>query len=736
MMGESDRNRSAPSAGAGPWGLIFALAVVFAGYRGDPAGAAIVDGLLEYYSFDGPHGSGYEARYVFNEAPAPLGHPDSYYMFTFPDENVFVAGKFGDAFRAAGMDESRIKHFPKSTSEEVKAWNPGKFQVGWTQVFWVKLPFGAPEHPIAVNYNEDTAGFDWKKGWSVWTGDDGADGPTTFNFHIGDYEAGFASFTVQGGIEANQWYHIATTYDGIDTIQIYVNGEAGAAFTNEAALDQGLNSDLRFPAWGRVSGPEHPPTGFAGDYVATYDELAAWNRKLSAVEIAAIWGAAEGKPLLKIDPRAFIETKLLASDGGPDDFFGQSVAMNANTAVVGAPQFVFGRPESELGPGKVWIFIDVSMEQDWSSTFETKLTAQDGAAGDGFGWALDLDGDTLVVGAPMDDDAGSASGSAYVIKDASISPPPWSVRNEVKLTAGDAEAGDEFGVSVSVRGDTAVVGAHLNDEGGEDAGAVYIFQDISAGRNWSSVRETKLLASDAADGDFFGWSVAVGVGTIVVGARHNGFAGERNGAAYIYQDISIAGDWSERRETKLSGSEDVSDEFSDWFGHAVAYSVGTVVVGARGEDFRAVNAGLAHVFQNTSPAGDWTMIREQVLAAPDGATGDNFGFSLAIDVGTIVVGAPQGDDACLMDAACDSGSAYVITDTSAAGDWGSRIQHELTAIDQAAQDFYGGAVGVGGRNIIVGAWGEGKLGPNAGAAYVYFPAPKPDGVGAGWRLYE
>ncbi len=107
--------------------------------------------------------------------------------------------------------------------------------------------------------------------------------------------------------------------------------------------------------------------------------------------------------------------------------------------------------------------------------------------------------------------------------------------NEVKkLLASDAQAGDEFGRSVAVRGDTAVVGAYFEDAGGADAGAAYVFgRDQSGADNWGEVK--KLTASDAQSGDRFGISVAMSGDTAVVGAAYEDAGGSDAGAAYVFQ---------------------------------------------------------------------------------------------------------------------------------------------------------------------------------------------------------
>ena len=139
-----------------------------------------------------------------------------------------------------------------------------------------------------------------------------------------------------------------------------------------------------------------------------------------------------------------------------------------------------------------------------------KLTASDAAADDVFGNGfVSISGDTAVVGAYLNDDAGTDSGSAYVFVRNGTS---WT--QQAKLTASDAAAGDQFGFAVSISGDTAVVGAFGNDDAGSNSGSAYVF--VRSGTSWT--QQAKLTASDAAAGDGFGVPVSISGDTAVVGA--------------------------------------------------------------------------------------------------------------------------------------------------------------------------------------------------------------------------
>ena len=171
----------------------------------------------------------------------------------------------------------------------------------------------------------------------------------------------------------------------------------------------------------------------------------------------------------------------------------------------------------------------------WADATETaKLTASDGAGEDYFGRSVSVDEDTVVVGAWGDDDNGPDSGSAYVFVKPSTG---WASASEsAKLTASDGAGNDWFGISVSVEGDIVVVGAWGDDDsGGRSArsGSAYVFVEPAAG--WAAATEAaKLTASDGAGSDYFGWSVSVEGDSVVVGAYRDDDSGSSSGSAYAF----------------------------------------------------------------------------------------------------------------------------------------------------------------------------------------------------------
>jgi len=311
--------------------------------------------------------------------------------------------------------------------------------------------------------------------------------------------------------------------------------------------------------------------------------------------------------------------KLIAADGTQNDGFGTSVAISGDTVVIGAyhddSAYVFVKPSS-----------------GWANMTQTaKLTASDGGESEGFGYSVAISGDTVVVGAYSDDDKGAGSGSAYVFVKPSSG---WAnMTQTAKLTASDGAVYDFFGFSVAISGDTVVAGARGN------ANSAYVF--VKPGSGWANMTQTaKLTSSDGAAGDLFGFSVTISGDTIVAGAPDDNYD---HGSAYVFAKPSSG--WGNMTQTAILTTPGGGAECNE-FGRSVAISGGTVVVGAWSS---YTYSGAAYVF--VKPSSGWAnMTQTAILTAGDWAK-HSFGKSVAISGDTIVAGAPFGDD--------DFGSAYV-----------------------------------------------------------------------------
>lgn len=331
-------------------------------------------------------------------------------------------------------------------------------------------------------------------------------------------------------------------------------------------------------------------------------------------------------------------TKIVASDGTDDDYFGISVGIAGDIIVVGAYSDDIGDHTSQ---GSAYLFKrNLGGVDPWVQA--KKLTADDGGYWDYFGRSVAIAGDTVVVGASGD----GGRGSAYVFQRDQDGPGLWG--QVKKLTADDAATGDAFGYAVAIAGDTIIVGDYLHDVGSnDDQGAAYIFERNQDGIDqWGQV--TRLTAADGAALGYFGRAVAIAGDTVVVGAYGDNL---EQGAAYVFgRNHGGVGQWGQ--VTKLTASDGAD---GDRFGRAAAIAGDTVVVGADGDDVGSnASQGSAYVFgRNQGGTDQWGQVEK--LTADDGADGDAFGYAAAIAGNTIVIGARY-DDFGSTEA---QGSAYV-----------------------------------------------------------------------------
>ena len=257
------------------------------------------------------------------------------------------------------------------------------------------------------------------------------------------------------------------------------------------------------------------------------------------------------------------------------NYFGSSVAISGNYAIVGARY-----DDAKRGSAYVFLFDGTS----WSQ--QAKLTADDGVANDHFGGSVAISGDYAIVGSYWDDDNGSNSGSAYVFHFDGTS---WS--QQAKLVAGDGAEGDRFGGSVAISGDSAIVGAHFDDDNGSDSGSAYIFG--RTGVFW--VQQAKILPDDGATGALFGCSVAISGDYAIVGGEGDDDNGTYSGSAYLFYRNGFL--WAQ--EDKLTADDGAT---ADFFGNSVAISGGYAIVGAYGDDDKGSFSGSAHVYSITPNA--------------------------------------------------------------------------------------------------------------------------------------
>jgi len=401
-------------------------------------------------------------------------------------------------------------------------------------------------------------------------------------------------------------------------------------------------------------------------------------------------GASSGKVyIFDVTTGALLHTLDNPSAYGTSDsdLFGRSVAISGNYTIVSASL------EDDAGgtnSGKAYIYNLYSA--NWSlMSQQAKIQASDLQADDQFGYSVAIYGNTAVVGARLEDTGGSNDGSAYIFTRSGTT---WT--QQQKIQASDRQASDSFGHSVAISGDTVVVGAVYEDTGGAGAGAAYIF--TRSGTTWT--QQQKIQASDKQANDYFGYSVAISGDTVVVGASWEDTGGQQAGAAYVFTRSGTT--WTQQQKIQASDRQ-----ASDYFGGSVSIDGDTVVVGAIGEDTGANSAGAAYVF--TRSGTTWT--QQAKIQASDAQAVDQFGWSVSISGDIVVVGAYEEDTG-----GTNAGSAYVFTRSGTT--WTQ--QQKIQASDIGAGDGFGQSVSISGDIVVVGAGGEDPSGfTDAGAAYVF-----------------
>ncbi|MBL9152479.1 MAG: FG-GAP repeat protein [Verrucomicrobiales bacterium] len=519
--------------------------------------------------------------------------------------------------------------------------------------------------------------------------------------------------------------------------------------------------------------------------VLTYGGLKAWDAVGKPLPVRFVEGEAANQQIaievdvagasypVTIDPVAQ-QAYLKASNTDAGDRFGTSVAISGDTVVVGAN----GEGSAATGidgdqannsadwAGAVYVFFRSGVT--W--TQQAYLKASNTDLEDNFGYSVAIFGDTVVVGAPGEDSASTGTdgdqtdnnlqeaGAAYLFVRSGST---WT--QHAYLKASNTDAGDSFGGSVAISGDTVVVGATGEDSAAtgidgdqfensaEDSGAAYVF--TRSGVSWTQHAYLKASNTEASDG--FGESVAISGDTVVVGtgwedSAATGVDGDQSdnsakysGAAYIFSRSD--GDWTQQAYLKASNTD-----AGDRFGRSVAISGDTAVIGAPSEssatlgidgdqsDNNLENAGAAYLFVRSGS----TWIQQSYLKASNTGWSDLFGESVAISGDTVVVGAGWEDSAAIGvdgdqsdNSAGNSGAAYIFTRSGA--NWTQKAY--LKASNTSFRDGeFGRSVAISGDTAVIGAPQEssaatgidGDQGDNSslhsGAAYLFTIEPEPD----------
>jgi hypothetical protein len=469
-------------------------------------------------------------------------------------------------------------------------------------------------------------------------------------------------------------------------VTLEMNGDLAASLDEDA---QGLT--LRGPGGATLR----------YDHLAVYDALGrllAARMELSGSELTFVVEDGAAVYPLTIDP-VFGQQQKLTSTGSlpPQDTeeFGAAVAISGNTAMVGILTkqiFLNCHVHFYVWNGSSWIEQD-AITLDYPSS-EIPMA---------------LSGDTSLIGNPHSGYMPQMGGASVYVRNGTS----WYYQQ--RLEAADPNSYDEFGHSVAIYGNTALIGAWRDDVNGNvDQGSAYVF--VRNGTTWTQQQRLTVASGNAED--LFGQAVALGSNTALIGAHNNNYGTHANqGTAYVF--VRNGTTWA-LQQLLVADDGDTNDEF----GYAVALSGNTALIGARFDSVGGWNnRGSAYVF--TRSGTSWTM--QQKLTAADGVMNDHFGFAVALSGNTALIGAYNDD----VGTNTDQGSAYVFTRNGTT--WTQTKQ--LLAADGAAGDNFGRSVALDGETALIAAPKDVHVDNNIeGSAYVFFcptiaftPATLPDG---------
>ncbi|EYF01797.1 FG-GAP repeat protein [Chondromyces apiculatus] len=371
---------------------------------------------------------------------------------------------------------------------------------------------------------------------------------------------------------------------------------------------------------------------------------------------------------------------------GPEELYAQdrrAYSQFGSASAIAGNTLVVGARSALDGTGAAYAF--VRGESGWIE--EAELLAPDGQVGDDFGFSVAISGDTALVGALFAKEGPRHTGAVYVFSRESGA---WVL--ETRLVGSESAPFGLFGCSVAIDGDTAVVGAFQVHE---KTGAAYVFGRV--GGTWRE--QAMLVPEEAKSFDDVGISVAISGDTILVGADTRHEQGEASGAAYVFKREDQV--W--HQQAKLTASDGKEYRF---FGNPVALEGDTAFVGTYLADGAAPGSGAVYVYERTG-----ALWQERTKLSPrDGRSGDAFGISLSTAPGKLVVGSSQVDDQ-----GESSGGGYVFLQTE--GEWSEYAK--LTAGNGAAGDRVGTSVAIDGNAVVACApWRDGGF-LDTGSAYAF-----------------
>lgn len=399
-------------------------------------------------------------------------------------------------------------------------------------------------------------------------------------------------------------------------------------------------------------------------------------QRSSSIITLALTAAALSAPVAAQCDPALDAYALRSLDG-----FGWSCGLSGDWAAIGCP----GDQDVAYKAGAVRV-------REWVAgawVERQKIYGSDSWERDHFGYSVDVDGDTLVVGAPSNANGGYRRGAVYVFVKSGDT---WTETQ--KLGASDASDSDEFGWSVSLDGDRLLVGARAGDKpGAQNSGTAYFFD--RAGGVFTQTQE--VWAGDGAAVDYFGHRVDLDGDVAVVGCHGNDDFGTGTGSAYIYRNN--AGTWSQEKKLRPGTLDSL-----DYFGYDVAIEGDVVVCGAQGWDGNFSSQGAVFIYRKVG--ANW--IYDQYF--PGVHDGGQFGHSVELQNGLLLAGANRG--AGLQP---EAGDAVLLVDN---GNTFNAIARVL-ARDGVTGDRFGASVAMDGDRFLIGAIEKAEFGSESGGAYGY-----------------
>ena len=408
------------------------------------------------------------------------------------------------------------------------------------------------------------------------------------------------------------------------TVPPLPQSEATGSLTVELALDGNLKSTVNASGDGLTLFRPDGSAALGYTELTAYD--AAGKTLPAALEVRADGDrqdllirvdTAGAQGVITIDP--FVQqAEFTASDGATQQYFGSSVAISGTTVVVGSPHAWLGSQLNQTGA--VYVFNEST--SGWANLTQiAKLTADDNQNPDSnpeFGASVSISGNTIVVGSPMASEDGILNeGVAFVFVEPASG---WTnMTQTAKLKISDEYVSSQFGSSVSVSGNTVVVGAEWGWVGTNEPGTAYVF--VEPGSGWVDMTESaKLDASDGVSGDEFGIAVSINGDTILVGLPDATVgSNSQQGAAYVFTGSGAA--WAQT--AKLTASDGMTNNL---FGISVSISGNTAVIGSPQTNSVAAPAGNGAAYVFTGSGAAWTQSAK--LTASDGAAGDDFGVAV------------------------------------------------------------------------------------------------------------